>query len=76
MKTERGIDEFADDSRRFELTHPLEREDAVDVALGVASGISEVPHAEFVAARITRDAAIRRVLAMEPWLIAIHDSAN
>jgi hypothetical protein len=38
--------------------------------------IAEVPHAEFVAARITRDAAIGRVLAMEPRLIAIHDSAR
>src|ERR1700719_3236514 len=75
-ETECGIDEFADDAGRFELAHSLERADAVDVALCVASWIAEVPHAEFVAARITRDAAIRRVLAMEPRLIAIHDSAR
>ena len=52
MKAERGIDQLADDAGRFELAHPLEREHAVDVALGVASGIAEVPHAEFVAARV------------------------
>src|ERR1700720_90061 len=75
-ETERGIDQFADDAGRFEFAHPFEREDAVDVALGVASRIAEVPHAEFVAAGVTRDAAIRRVLAMEPRLIAIHDSAR
>src|ERR1700720_4754677 len=75
-ETERGIDQFADDAGRFEFAHPFEREDAVDVALGVASRIAEVPHAEFVAARVTRDAAIRRVLAMEARLIAIHDSAR
>src|SRR5580704_4938406 len=75
-ETERGIDQPADDARRFELAHSLEREHTVDIALGVASGIAEVPHAEFVAARLTRDAAIRRVLAMEAWLVAIHDSAR
>jgi hypothetical protein len=75
-ETERGIDEFADDAGRFELAHSLEREDAVDVALGVASRIAEVSHAELVAAGVTWDAAIRRVLTMEARLIAIHDSAR
>jgi len=75
-ETERGIDEIADDAGRRELAHPLEREDAVDVVLGVASRIAEVPHAQFVAARVKRNAAIRRVLAMEARLIAIHDPAG
>ena len=75
-ETERGIDEIADDACSRELAHPLEREDAVNVALGVASGIAEVTDAEIVAARIERDAAIRRILSMEARLIAIHDSAR
>lgn len=75
-ETERRIDEFADNAGGCELAHPLEREDAVDVALGVASGITEVPHAEFVAPRVNRDTSVRRVLAMEARLIAIHDSAG
>jgi hypothetical protein len=70
------IDQFADDAGCFELAHSIEWEDAVDVALGVASGIAEVPNAEFVAARVERDAPIRRVLPMKARLIAIHDSAR
>src|ERR1700678_2713485 len=75
-ETERGLDELADDAGRRQLAHPLEREDAVEVALGVTSRITEVPHAQLVAARVNRDTAIRRVLAMKAGLIAIHDSAR
>ena len=53
-ESERGIGQFADEAGRFELADPLEREDAIDVALSVASRIAEVSHAEFVAAGFTR----------------------
>ena len=71
-EAECGIDEFADHAGRFEFAHPSDREHAVDVARGIA----EVPHAKFVAARVKRDASIRRVLTMEARLVAIHDSAR
>ncbi len=75
MKLNAGSTSSPIDAGRRELAHPLEREHAVDVALGVASWITEVPDAQLVAARVNRDAAIRSVLAMEARLIAIHDSA-
>src|SRR5260221_11037459 len=75
-ETERGIDEFADEAGGRELAHPLEREDAIEVALGVASGIAEVPNAQLVVARIDWYAAIRGGLTMEAGLIAMRCTAE
>src|SRR5271155_114577 len=75
-EAERGIDQLADHAGGRELAHSCEREDAVDVALGVARRITEVPHAQLVRHCVNRDAAIRSVLAMEARLVAIHDSAR
>jgi hypothetical protein len=75
-EAEGGVDQLADHAGRREFAHSCEREHAVDVALGVARRITEVPHAQLVRARVNRDAAIRRVLVMKARLIAIHDSAG
>src|SRR5438105_4664270 len=76
QKTERGIGELANHAARFEFAQTLERKHAVGVALRVAGRIAEVPDTQIVASRGLRDAPVRRVLAMEPRLIAIHDSAR